>query len=147
MCEICAPRVCYTVTLITEPYTPPGGTDGTTGTQIPIGSSSYGGSGNSGDNTGGNYLNQCNPNIPPGTNVASNQLPPCSIYTPVTVLNPNFTSTTTVGRFVLSMEDQAKYPRFTEVVRNIKLMVLDDPNLMAGLQIWTGLSEQRYYPI
>jgi len=127
--EICAPYVCFTVTLITEPYDPTGGTGGTEGAQIPNGSNGTGGYGNSGGNTGGNYLNQCNPNIPSGTNVPSNQLPPCSIYTPITVINPGGMNYNTFEGF----ENDPYYQPFFEELNDAEKQFLKSHlNLIAS---------------
>jgi len=97
------------------------------------------GGGTSGGNPdGSDYTPECNPNTGPAERVS--QLPPCI---PTTPEYPTTSAPTheVAGRFVMSKSDQANYPRLTEMVRNIKSMVLNDPNLMAGLKIWTGLSE------
>ncbi|MEO6686559.1 MAG: hypothetical protein ABIN24_11365 [Dyadobacter sp.] len=86
MCEICAPYVCFTMTLISEPFDPVNGSGGASGGSTYTGSLN-GGGGNAG---GGNYVPTCNPNIAPGTAVGANQAMPCgTTLTPITIITPN----------------------------------------------------------
>jgi len=125
MCEICAPYVCFTVTLISEPYDPDSGSDGTGGGSISTGSGNGGGGGNVG---GGNYIPNCNPNISPGTPVATNQALPCgTTYTPVTVINPSGINYNTFEGFE---NDPYYQPFFEELNEEERRFFRDNLNLI-----------------
>jgi len=138
MCEICAPYVCVKYTLISEPVIPPGGSTGSEG-----GNSTGSGNGGGGTSIGGNYSPTCNPNIAPGTSVGPNQALPCgTTLTPVTVIN-NFSLNSNIGRFTMSNADQAAYPRFTDMVKNLHSFVQNDTKVMNSLKQWSGFSEKQ----
>lgn len=48
-----------------------------------------------------------------------------------------------VGTFVLSNEDQNKYPKFTQIVKDLYNFVKNNSQVMNALKQWSGLSESQ----
>jgi hypothetical protein len=131
---------CFTIECETTDGEPGGPGNGGSGSSS-TGSGGGGGGGSGG--SGGDYNPVCNPNIAPGTSVQPDQPRPCGqVYTPITVIN-DFTVNSAAGKFVMSNADQAAYPRFTEMVKNLYSFVQNDTKVLNALKHWSGFSESQ----
>jgi hypothetical protein len=131
---------CFTIECETTDGEPGGPGNGGSGSSS-TGSGGGGGGGSGG--SGGDYNPVCNPNIAPGTSVQPDQPKPCGqVYTPITVIN-DFTVNSAAGKFVMSNADQAAYPRFTEMVKNLYSFVQNDTKVLNALKHWSGFSESQ----
>jgi len=84
----CIIDVCRTIFVDTENPTPVGGTGGSGGTgSNNNGGGPGGGSGSSGG--GGDYVPECNPNVPAGTYPSNNALPGCWMWAATPIFDPN----------------------------------------------------------
>jgi hypothetical protein len=56
----------------------------------------------------------------------------------------NFADTyATTGNFQILNKDQLLYPRFADLVKGLKAFANSKPDIMAGLKIWTGLTDAQ----